>query len=123
MNFTGLFGKQLENLKEKPKDDKNNKPGVNNDKNNTSNINKYLKLESECKEYTKIIVKVFGKVIKEIDNKEDIQNINIKDLTEEVLYTFGYEELGKSPDWRLEPSHDKVVAYLSATYSNFKNKG
>ncbi|MDN9956239.1 hypothetical protein KLM53_17270 [Clostridioides difficile] len=122
MNFTELFSKQLEDLNEKPKEAKNNTSSINDNKNNTG-VNKYLKLESECKEYTKIIVKVFGKVIKEIDNEEDIENIKIKDLTEEVLYTFGYEELGKSPDWRLEPSHDKVVAYLSATYSNFKNKG
>lgn len=118
MSFENLFKEHFEVLKNEKKTTKNTERNL-----EKKAINPYIELENECKKYTKIIVKVFGKTLIELETEEEINTLKIEELTQKILHDYGYIELGRTPKWMLESNDDKTTGYLSATYSNFKCKG
>ena len=79
-------------------------------------------IEEKFKDYTKLIVKVFGTVEFEYDNPDEIKLLTLEEVTNRLIIERDYEEFTNGIVWSLVPGKDKTTGYLIPTYK-FHPKG
>lgn len=79
-------------------------------------------IEEKFKDFTKIIVKVFGTVEFEYDNPDEIKLLTLEEVTNRLIIEKDYEEFANGIVWSLIPGKDKSTGYLIPTYK-FHPKG
>lgn len=79
-------------------------------------------IEEKFKDYTKLIVKVFGRVELQYDDPTEVKLLKIEDVKNILIADKGYDEFANGIVWSLTPGTEPTIGYLIPTYK-FHPKG